>query len=60
MKVLPHLALYSRLNAWGCRRDVPEAPKETFHQWYARTRGRDGAATAAASKGPEEADHVGA
>ena len=52
VKVLPHLALYSRLNAWGCRRDVPEAPKETFHQWYARTRGRDGAATAAASKGP--------
>ena len=35
------LALCSQLNAWGRRRDVPEAPKETFHQWYARTRGRD-------------------
>jgi len=33
--------LYNRLNAWGRRRDVPEAPKETFHQWYTRTRGRD-------------------
>jgi len=21
---------------------VPEAPKETFHQWYARNRGKDG------------------
>jgi L-lactate dehydrogenase complex protein LldF len=41
LRVLPHFALYNRLNAWGRRRDVPEAPKETFHQWYARTRGRD-------------------
>ena len=53
LKALPHFALYSQLNAWGRRRDVPEAPKETFHQWYARTRGRDGAAA-------EEAGHVGA
>ncbi|HME77518.1 MAG TPA: lactate utilization protein B [Mycobacterium sp.] len=61
LKVLPHFALYSQLNAWGRHRDVPEPPKETFHQWYARTRGRDGAATSAAdSTGSEEAGHVGA
>jgi L-lactate dehydrogenase complex protein LldF len=61
LKVLPHFALYSRLNAWGRRRDVPEAPKETFHQWYARTRGRDGTVIpAVGSTGPEEADHAGA
>jgi L-lactate dehydrogenase complex protein LldF len=61
LKALPHFALYSRINAWGRRRDVPEAPKETFHQWYARTRGRDGtAAPAADSTGPEESNHVGA
>jgi L-lactate dehydrogenase complex protein LldF len=41
LKVLPHFALYNRLNAWGRRRDLPKPPAETFHQWYARTRGRD-------------------
>jgi L-lactate dehydrogenase complex protein LldF len=60
LKVLPHFALYNQLNAWGRRRDVPEAPKETFHQWYARTRGRDGAAGPAGGAGPEEPGHVGA
>jgi L-lactate dehydrogenase complex protein LldF len=39
LKVLPHFAVYIRLNAWGRHRDVPEPPKETFHQWYARNRG---------------------
>jgi L-lactate dehydrogenase complex protein LldF len=42
LKVLPHFALYNRLNAWGRHRDLPAPPKETFHQWWARTRGRDG------------------
>jgi L-lactate dehydrogenase complex protein LldF len=61
LKVLPHFALYSQINAWGRRRDVPEAPKETFHQWYVRTRGRDGAAsTTSEGTRPEGADHVGA
>jgi L-lactate dehydrogenase complex protein LldF len=39
LRVLPHFALYNRLNAWGRRRDNPEPAKETFHQWYARNRG---------------------
>jgi L-lactate dehydrogenase complex protein LldF len=42
LKVLPHFALYNRLNAWGRHRDVPAPPPETFHQWYARTRGAGG------------------
>jgi len=42
LRVLRHFAVYNRLNAWGRHRDVPEAPKETFHQWYARNRGKDG------------------
>jgi L-lactate dehydrogenase complex protein LldF len=42
LRVLPHFAVYNRLNAWGRHRDVPEAPKQTFHQWYARNRGKDG------------------
>jgi L-lactate dehydrogenase complex protein LldF len=39
LRVLPHFAIYNRLNAWGQHRDVPEPATETFHQWYARNRG---------------------
>jgi L-lactate dehydrogenase complex protein LldF len=39
LRVLPHFALYNRLNAWGRHRDLPVPPRETFHQWYARTHG---------------------
>jgi L-lactate dehydrogenase complex protein LldF len=41
LRVLPNLAIYNRLNAGGRHRDVPGAPKETFHQWYARNRKKD-------------------
>jgi L-lactate dehydrogenase complex protein LldF len=34
LNVLPHFAIYNRLNAWGKHRDVPEAASETFHEWY--------------------------
>jgi L-lactate dehydrogenase complex protein LldF len=34
LEVLPHFAVYNRLNAWGKHRDVPEAATETFHEWY--------------------------
>ncbi len=34
LDLLPHFAIYNRLNAWGKHRDVPEAALETFHQWY--------------------------
>jgi L-lactate dehydrogenase complex protein LldF len=45
LKVMPHFAIYNRLNAWGRRRDVPSPVAETFHQWYARNRmGDDGRA----------------
>jgi L-lactate dehydrogenase complex protein LldF len=39
LKVLPHFAIYNRLNAWGRHRDIPGPAAETFHQWYARNRG---------------------
>jgi L-lactate dehydrogenase complex protein LldF len=38
LKVLPRFAIYSRLNAWGRRREVPAPVTETFHEWYARNR----------------------
>jgi len=34
LEVLPHFAIYNRLNGWGKHRDVPEASRETFHAWY--------------------------
>jgi L-lactate dehydrogenase complex protein LldF len=34
LELLPHFAIYNRLNAWGRHRDVPEAASETFHEWY--------------------------
>lgn len=39
LRAVPQFALYNRLNAWGRHRDLPSAPRETFHQWYARNRG---------------------
>jgi L-lactate dehydrogenase complex protein LldF len=32
--------MYSRFNAWGRQREVPEAPQFTFRQWYLKNRGK--------------------
>jgi L-lactate dehydrogenase complex protein LldF len=34
LEVLPHFAIYTRLNAWSKHRGVPEVDAETFHAWY--------------------------
>ena len=65
LRVLPHFAIYNRLNAWGRHRDIPSPVKETFHQWYARNRGGAHPARGATGAGPigegaagtEDADH---
>ena len=38
LKVVPHLAIYNHLNAWGRHREVPAPADETFHQWYRNNR----------------------
>ena len=38
LKILPHVALYNHLNAWGRHRDNPQPAKETFHDWYKKHR----------------------
>ncbi len=37
---LPRFMMYSRLNAWGRQREVPQAPASTFRQWYLENRGK--------------------
>lgn len=40
MRRLPNFVLYNPLNIWGRDRDLPNAPKQTFHQWYMANRGK--------------------
>ncbi len=37
---LPRFMMYSRFNAWGRQREVPDAPQYTFRQWYLKNRGK--------------------
>jgi L-lactate dehydrogenase complex protein LldF len=39
LRHLPRFALYSRPNAWGRGRELPEPPPQTFNAWYRRHRG---------------------
>jgi L-lactate dehydrogenase complex protein LldF len=40
LRRLPNFVLYNPLNIWGKQRELPEAPKLTFHAWY-KNRGGD-------------------
>jgi L-lactate dehydrogenase complex protein LldF len=40
---LPRFMMYNRLNAWGRQREVPQAPPQSFRQWYLEHRTRKGA-----------------
>jgi L-lactate dehydrogenase complex protein LldF len=35
---LPRAFIYNPFNAWGKQREVPEAPKQTFRDWYLKKR----------------------
>jgi L-lactate dehydrogenase complex protein LldF len=39
LRRLPNFVLYNPLNIWGRQRELPEAPKQTFHAWYKQNRG---------------------
>jgi L-lactate dehydrogenase complex protein LldF len=39
LRHLPNFVLYNPLNIWGRQRELPEAPKMTFHAWYKKNRG---------------------
>ncbi|MCY0385695.1 LUD domain-containing protein [Robbsia sp. Bb-Pol-6] len=38
LRRLPNFVLYNPLNIWGRQRTLPDAPAQTFHQWYAANR----------------------
>lgn len=38
LKRLPNFVLYNPLNIWGRQRELPEAPAETFHEWFRKNR----------------------
>jgi L-lactate dehydrogenase complex protein LldF len=40
LRILPHFVVYNPLNTWTKGREMPQAPRETFHSWWAKNRGR--------------------
>lgn len=38
LKRLPNFLLYNPLNIWGRQRDLPDAPVQTFRDWYGENR----------------------
>jgi L-lactate dehydrogenase complex protein LldF len=38
LRVTPRWLVYNRFNLWGRQRDLPEAPEQSFRQWYAKHR----------------------
>ena len=41
LRNMPRRFIYSNLNAWGRDRELPEAPKESFKDWYKKKRIRN-------------------
>ena len=35
---LPRAFIYNPFNAWGKQREVPDAPEQTFRDWYLKNR----------------------
>jgi L-lactate dehydrogenase complex protein LldF len=40
LRISPRFLIYNRLNPWGRSRDLPEAPKQSFQEWYRENRRR--------------------
>ncbi|MEQ9289459.1 MAG: lactate utilization protein B [Cyclobacteriaceae bacterium] len=42
LKIMPKGIIYSKLNAWGKQRDLPEVPETNFKSWYKKNRRNNG------------------
>jgi L-lactate dehydrogenase complex protein LldF len=40
LRHVPHFVVYNPLNTWAAKRDMPAAPAQTFHGWWAQNRMR--------------------
>ncbi len=38
LRLLPHGLTHNRMNKWTVARELPEPPRESFRQWYAKNR----------------------
>jgi L-lactate dehydrogenase complex protein LldF len=38
LRHLPRFAVYNPLNTWGRKRELPEAPRHSFHDWWKHNR----------------------
>ena len=38
LPIMPRFMLYNNLNAWGKEREIPQAPKQSFREWYLKNR----------------------
>lgn len=38
LRVLPRFSIYNGFNTWGKQRELPEAPRESFKEWYKKNR----------------------
>lgn len=34
LRWMPKFMIYNPFNSWGRQRDLPQTPKQTFHEWY--------------------------
>ncbi len=38
VKYMPRFLVYSKINAWGKQRELPEVPEQSFRDWYVNNR----------------------
>jgi L-lactate dehydrogenase complex protein LldF len=38
LRHFPRIAIYNRFNLWGKDRELPQAPKQSFREWYQKNR----------------------
>ena len=51
LRHLPNFLVYNRLNTWTWGREMPSAPKQTFHSWWKNNRGANRTGTALSDGG---------
>jgi len=40
LRIMPRFVVYNSLNPWGKQRELPEAPKQSFREWYLKNKSK--------------------